>query len=95
VEGKERDRGREGEGRRGEGKERKGVGKRREREGDERGWKGRGGRKESRNTFSINSCLRPCIRHTHTLKYRTTSKQHEIKQPTMFIYILRLYVILY
>jgi len=51
VEGKERDRGREGEGRRGEGKERKGVGKRREREGDERGWKGRGGRKESRNTF--------------------------------------------
>ena len=43
MEGKERDRGREG--RRGEGKERKGVGKRREREGDEKG-DGREGEEE-------------------------------------------------
>ena len=42
-----------------EGKGRKSIGEAREREGEERVMEGKGGGKESRNTASINSCLRP------------------------------------
>ena len=60
-EGKERD-----EGRRGEGKGRREVGEGRGGRGKGEG-NGRGGGKESRNTPSIDSCLRPCDKYSSNL----------------------------